>query len=102
MTITNLPILSMLIWTPIIGAIWALFAGDRQEQTVKYFSLAVAVLTFIFSVLLYQNFDNSYAGMQFIEQQVWISAFDIKYYLGVDGIALPLIVEKMDTLTHNR
>ncbi len=92
MTITNLPILSMLIWTPIIGAIWALIAGDRQEQTVKYFSLGVSVLTFIFSIMLYQNFDNSYAGMQFIEQKTWISAFDIKYYLGVDGIALPLIM----------
>ena len=92
MTITNLPILSMLIWTPIIGGIWALIAGDRQEQTVKYFSLGVSVLTFVFSVLLYLDFDNSVAGMQFVEKMTWISAFDIKYYLGVDGIALPLIL----------
>lgn len=82
----------MLIWTPIIGGVWALIAGDRQEQTVKYFSLAVAIITFIFSLLLYGEFDNAQAGMQFIEEASWISAFDIKYHLGVDGIALPLIL----------
>ncbi len=92
MTLNSLPILSILIWTPIIGGIWALIAGDRQEQTVKYFSFAVSVITFIFSVILYCQFDPSYAGMQFIEESDWIKAFDIKYHLGVDGIALPLIM----------
>ncbi|MEQ8427832.1 MAG: NADH-quinone oxidoreductase subunit M [Gammaproteobacteria bacterium] len=92
MTITQLPILSMLIWTPIIGGIWALIAGDRQEQTVKYFSLAVSVITFVFSVMLYLEFDTSVVEMQFVEQASWISAFDIQYYLGIDGIALPLIL----------
>ena len=82
----------MLIWTPIIGGVWALIAGDRQEQTVKYFSLCVAVLTFVFSVMLYMQFNNNLAVMQFVEKTSWISAFDIHYYLGVDGIALPLIL----------
>ena len=92
MTLSNLPILSMLIWTPIIGGVWALIAGDRQEQTVKYFSLAVSVLTFIFSIILYSQFDNAFAGMQFVEEAAWIKAFDIKYHIGADGIALPLIL----------
>ncbi|MCZ6803524.1 MAG: NADH-quinone oxidoreductase subunit M [Proteobacteria bacterium] len=92
MTLSNLPILSMLIWTPIIGGVCALIAGDRQEETVKYFSFAVAVLTFVFSVILYCQFDNAYAGMQFVEEADWIRAFNIKYHLGVDGIALPLIL----------
>ncbi len=92
MTLNSLPILSILIWTPIIGGIWALIAGDRQEQTVKYFSFAVSVITFIFSVILYCQFDPAYVGMQFVEETNWITAFDIKYHLGVDGIALPLIM----------
>lgn len=33
----NLPLLSLLIWTPILGGIWVLFVGDRQEETVKLF-----------------------------------------------------------------
>jgi NADH-quinone oxidoreductase subunit M len=92
MTLSNLPLLSMLIWTPILGGIWVLIAGDRQEETVKHFSFAVSVLTFVFSIILYSQFDTTYAGMQFVEETSWISAFDIKYHLGVDGIALPLIL----------
>ena len=92
MTLSNLPLLSMLIWTPIIGGVWALIAGDRQEQTVKFFSLLFAIITFVFSALLYYQFDNGFEGMQFIEESSWIPAFNIKYHLGVDGIALPLIL----------
>jgi len=92
MTLSSLPLLSMLIWTPILGGIWVLIAGDRQEETVKYFSFAVSIITFVFSVILYCQFDTTYAGMQFVEETSWITAFDIKYHLGVDGIALPLIL----------
>ena len=92
MTVANLPILSLLIWTPIIGGILALIAGDRQEQTVKFFSLGVSIITFVLSILLYIDFDNAAIGMQFVEKVSWISAFDIYYYLGIDGIALPLIL----------
>ncbi len=92
MTLNTLPILSMLVWTPIIGGIWVLIAGDQQEQTVKYFSFAVSVITFIFSIVLYYQFDISYAGMQFVEEADWITAFNIKYHIGADGIALPLIL----------
>jgi len=92
MTLSNLPLLSMLIWTPILGGVWVLIAGDRQEETVKYFSFVVSVVTFIFSVMLYCQFDTTTAEMQFVEEMDWISAFNIKYHLGVDGIALPLIL----------
>ncbi len=63
MTLSNLPLLSMLIWTPVLGGIWVLIAGDRQEETVKFFSLAVSIITFIFSIILYVQFDPSYVGM---------------------------------------
>ena len=92
MTPSALPILSLLIWTPIIGGVLVLLAGDRRAEGVKYLSLAVAVLTFLLSILLYKQFDNAVAGMQFIEEAEWISAFNVKYHIGVDGIALPLIL----------
>ncbi len=88
----NLPLLSLIIWAPILGGVWVLYAGDRQELSVKYFSLAVAILTFLLSVLLMAGFDNSLWSMQFSEKFAWIEAFDINYHLGIDGISLPLIV----------
>jgi NADH-quinone oxidoreductase subunit M len=88
----NIPLLSLLIWTPILGGVWVLYAGDRQENTVKYLSLSVAFITFLLSVLLYAQFDTSTHAMQFVEKAVWIESFNINYHLGVDGIALPLIL----------
>ena len=92
MALSDLPILSLLIWAPIAGGVLALLAGERRAHGVKCLSLAFAVLTFTLSILLYKQFDNTVAGMQFIEQAVWIGAFDVNYHIGVDGIALPLIL----------
>ena len=89
---TNIPLLSLLIWTPILGGIWVLYAGDRQENTVKYFSLSVSIITFLISMVLYLQFDSAAHDMQFVEKASWIESFNINYHLGVDGIALPLIL----------
>lgn len=88
----NIPLLSLLIWTPVLGGVWVLYAGDRQENTVKYLSLSVAFITFLLSLLLYMQFDTSTYAMQFVEKTIWIETFSIYYHLGVDGIALPLIL----------
>jgi NADH-quinone oxidoreductase subunit M len=88
----NLPFLSLLIWTPILGGVWVLFMGDRQENTVKIFSFAVSILVFVLSILAYREFDNTSSQMQFVEFREWISIFNINYHLGVDGIAFPLIL----------
>ncbi len=69
-----------------------LYDGDRQENTVKYLSLSVAFITFLLSLLLYRQFDTSTYAMQFVEKTIWIETFSIYYHLGVDGIALPLIL----------
>jgi len=88
----SLPILSLLIWTPILGGVWVLYVGDRQEDTVKLFSFIVSILVFIISVYAYIQFDNSTSQFQFIEFREWIPVFNINYHLGVDGIAFPLIL----------
>ena len=90
--VTELPILSLLIWAPILGGIWVLYAGDRQEETVKYLALGVSIITFILSAFLVFYFDTGTHKMQFIELAPWIEAFSINYHLGVDGIAVPLII----------
>jgi NADH-quinone oxidoreductase subunit M len=90
--IAELPILSLLIWGPILGGVWVLYAGDRQEETVKTLALMISVVTFLLSTLLYKNFDITTHEMQFVEFVYWIETFNINYYLGVDGIAMPLII----------
>ncbi|MBI2970424.1 MAG: NADH-quinone oxidoreductase subunit M [Gammaproteobacteria bacterium] len=88
----NIPYLSLLVWTPILGGIWVLYAGDRQAETVRYLSLCISLVVFALSVLVYLRFDTYTPEMQFVEFTPWIDAFKINYHLGVDGISLPLIL----------
>ncbi|MEE9303498.1 MAG: NADH-quinone oxidoreductase subunit M [Thiotrichaceae bacterium] len=82
-------ILSLVIWLPIIGGLIVLVAGDKLSRPV---ALIFSVLTFLASIPLWTEFDASSHLMQFEERHVWIDTFNIYYHLGVDGIAMPLIL----------
>ncbi len=86
------PILSVLVWLPILGGVAALALGDRVPAAGRWISLLVTVITFGLSIQLYTGFDTTTAQMQFVERASWIPAFNAWYYLGVDGIAMPLVV----------
>ncbi len=86
------PILSVVIWLPIIGGLLVLGSGDRVPNVTRWLALLVSILTFVLSIPLYTGFDVSTAQMQFVENLPWIPAFDVSYHLGVDGISMPLIL----------
>ena len=89
---SNWPILSLLIWLPIFGGLAVIAAGDQRASLARVLALLFAGLTFLLSILLYTAFDTSTASMQFVELKPWIETFDIYYYLGVDGLSVPLIL----------
>lgn len=86
----DLPILSLLMWLPILGGLGVLAVGDRLGP--RQFALGVTVVTFLVSLILFFGFDRTTADMQFQEMLPWISSFNINYHLGVDGFSMPLIV----------
>jgi NADH-quinone oxidoreductase subunit M len=89
----DLPILSICVWLPIIGGLWVIFAGSgRRERSVKMDALVISLAVFVLSLLLYRDFDATTAAMQFVERASWIEAFKVEYHIGIDGIALPLIL----------
>jgi NADH-quinone oxidoreductase subunit M len=89
----ELPLLSIVIWTPIIGGILVLLASrGEQAGLARMIALTVSVITFILTIPLYSGFDNSLYQMQFVEKMNWISVFNVNYHLGVDGISMPLIL----------
>jgi len=89
----ELPYLSLVIWTPILGGIWVLLAsGARNAPTVRTIALLVSLVTFVMSLPLWGLFDAGTPQMQFEEKSLWIETFGIYYHLGVDGISMPLII----------
>ena len=88
----ELPLLSLTIWLPILGGAWVIAMGGRGAPAARRDALVIAALTFVLSLCLYGGFDTSSAAMQFVERAAWIETFDIEYYLGIDGLSLPLIL----------
>src|SRR5512138_788775 len=86
------PILSVLIWLPILGGAVMLALGERNAALGRWIALLTTAVTFGISTLLWANFDSGTALMQFTEERSWIPAFNSVYALGVDGISMPLIL----------
>ncbi|MGA0344404.1 MAG: NADH-quinone oxidoreductase subunit M [Arenicellales bacterium] len=86
-------LLSFLIWAPVLmGALVLLTGKDRRAPAARWIALGGSVVTFLASACLWARFDRGTAQMQFVERGDWISRFHIEYYLGIDGISLPLIL----------
>lgn len=94
---SNWPLLSILIWLPILGGALVLALGNARASAARWLALGVAVLTFAASVPLLCLYDQAGSAMQFVEKHTWVPAYDIWYALGADGISVALIV--LTTLT---
>ena len=91
-------LLSALIWLPILGSLVLFLIGDDGDAAsvraagMRWTALAVTIVTFILSLGLVAGFDSGTAAMQFVERSPWIETVGVDYYLGVDGLSVPLIV----------
>ncbi len=88
----DLPLLSLVIWTPILGGIFVLLSGDKEPSGARKLALVFSILTFLLTLPLYMLFDSSTHVMQFTELSPWIKEFNINYHLGIDGISMPIIL----------
>jgi NADH-quinone oxidoreductase subunit M len=84
-------LLSWLIFLPIVGGFVVLALGDRTTLA-KWLSLAVSALALVLSAPLWTFFKRGTPEMQFVERAPWIATIHSNYYIGVDGISMPLIL----------
>jgi len=89
----NAHILSLVVWIPIVAGVLVLATGsDRNAALARWLALAGALLGLIVALPLATGFDTGTSAMQFVEKAAWIPAFNVHYYLGVDGISMPLVL----------
>jgi NADH-quinone oxidoreductase subunit M len=84
-------LLSWLIWLPIVGGFVVLGLGHRAT-VAKWVSLVVSTLALLLSIPLWSWFKTGTAEMQFVERSPWITTIHAQFYIGVDGISMPLIL----------
>ena len=86
-------LLTLVIWIPVLGGILVLATGDdRRADRARQLALVFSVVTFVLSLPLWGQFQLGSAEMQFVERAPWIDRFNIEYYLGIDGISMPLVL----------
>src|SRR5829696_10006708 len=89
---TNLHILSIITWLPALGAILILALMKKdQSRLINRFATAWFALDFIISLWLLK-YNRGMGGMQFLEDHEWIPIIGARYQMGVDGVAVLLIV----------
>jgi NADH-quinone oxidoreductase subunit M len=92
---SNFPILSLLIFIPLIGALFILaIRGDEEivKRNARQVALWTSSVVFALSLLLWKNFDISTADFQFVEHRAWMPDFNIAYHVGVDGISVLFVL----------
>jgi NADH-quinone oxidoreductase subunit M len=73
-----------------------LFIPKAEEALIKSVAIATAIATLAVGVYTMVQFDFGNAGsMQFVAQHDWISVIKSSYYIGIDGISLPLYLLSM-------
>ncbi|MBS0265562.1 MAG: NADH-quinone oxidoreductase subunit M [Planctomycetes bacterium] len=85
-------LLSLIIFLPTFGALALAFFNKQSDSALRTFGHAITLGTLGLTLLAWSRFDPSKGGMQMEVRIPWISAFNINYQLGLDGISMPLIV----------
>ena len=85
------PILSLVTFLPLVGALFCLVVSGPKEavdRNCRSVALLTSLVTFLISILLWVRFDPTKAGFQFEEHLAWVPALNIGYHVGIDGISL--------------
>lgn len=89
----HIPLLSLLIWIPVFGAIAVLMTGgDEHANYARTVALITSIICLVLCVPLYTQFNLHSSDWQFREHLNWIPTYKIFYDMGIDGISMPLIV----------
>ncbi|MDB5614778.1 MAG: NADH-quinone oxidoreductase subunit [Devosia sp.] len=84
-------ILTVLTWLPFVGAVVILFTPKNSVDAIRWMALVITAVTLVLSLAMWQSFDPSNAGFQFVVNKPWIGD-TIGYRVGVDGISVLFVV----------
>ena len=88
----SVPWLSVLWLVPLAGAVLAIVMPPEWRQPAKWFGVAVSLAVLAVSIVIALEFKTGGPTYQFVESHRWIPAFGAGYTIGVDGIALVLVL----------
>jgi NADH-quinone oxidoreductase subunit M len=86
------PILSAIIFVPLIAGLVILAIPAERKQAVRLTALGAGLIDLVLAVIVFATFRPSGDAYQFVEWTQWVPALGISYHLGVNGISVPLLL----------
>jgi NADH-quinone oxidoreductase subunit M len=93
--ITQLPILSLVTFLPLVGALFILvLRGDSETvaRQSRFVALWTTLIVFALSLFIWIDFEPGTAAFQFVEKHDWLPQYRISYHMGVDGISMLFVI----------
>jgi len=88
---TDLPLLSLATFLPLLGAAFIFFVRGEPEvvaQNARSVALWTSLATFVLTLMIWAAFDPAQGGFQLVEKSPWLPGLGISYHMGIDGISL--------------
>src|SRR5665647_1748118 len=90
MDLSSAPLLSIVMFMPLVGAIIIGFLNPDAKGNARWVALWTTVITFLISLIIWIKFDPTNGGFQFVEHRGWMDVMQFK--LGVDGISMLFVI----------
>jgi len=84
--------LSLVTFAPLVGALIILCIPKEKVKAIQIVAFVFAGIALIASLAMLPGFDRGTHEMQFVERFAWIPSFGVQYFMGVDGLSLPLVI----------
>ncbi len=88
----NIPILTLIMLVPVIGAAVILLLPKDREDAIKTIAAASAFVSMLLALVVFLGYDTARGGFQFQEKVAWLPELGISYHLGVDGFSAPQLL----------
>src|SRR3990172_6652224 len=85
-------LLTYMTFIPLAGAVVVLLLPGKAHNLIRWVSAAATVPPLLMAIWLFQKFDGSKPGLQFIEKYQWIPDYNISYTMGVDGLSISMVI----------
>ncbi|MHC4844593.1 MAG: complex I subunit 4 family protein [Planctomycetota bacterium] len=83
--------LSLITFTPLLGIVAILLLPRPSKEAVRTIAAATTAIPLILASKLWMDFDTAEAGYQFVERVPWIRSLGVEYFMGIDGLSIPLV-----------
>jgi NADH-quinone oxidoreductase subunit M len=90
--VLGFPILSLITFLPVVGAILLIMVGREQVRSQRTLAFLTSLVTFVVSLPLVFSYDQTTPAVQFVERASWIPSIGVTYFFGLDGISLWLVM----------